>query len=188
MTQSATLGPHAAIRILVPAGTSRPAIASYGPDHRRAIPAPRKPGETAMKTINMLSAIALTAAALAASALLSPVNAEAISHEQTISKQSAEALCKDHGGGTSCGFCHDNHCHAVGCDASGCFNDVTVYSRKTSTTSVTSGPGRTGTAPATGGSGKTYGGSNQPGIGPVHTGSAVQSGKGAIGRIAGGRR
>lgn len=49
------------------------------------------------------------------------------SHVQLIGKQSAKAFCADHGGGTSCSFCHRDHCHAIGCNSKNsneCYNEV----------------------------------------------------------------
>ncbi len=48
----------------------------------------------------------------------------------TISTESAEAFCHDHGGGTNCVFCHWGHCHVISCSqGSGgqtfCTNTVT---------------------------------------------------------------
>src|SRR5262249_60394955 len=46
---------------------------------------------------------------------------------QAISEASAKAACKNHGGGTSCDFCHRDHCHSIGgCSKGKCYN--TVYS------------------------------------------------------------
>ena len=48
-------------------------------------------------------------------------------HVQNISKQSALSMCKDHGGGTTCGYCDGNHCHEVDCGEGGngkCHNTV----------------------------------------------------------------
>jgi hypothetical protein len=48
---------------------------------------------------------------------------------QNISEGKASSLCKGHGGGTDCSYCHDNHCHEVSCDGKrlggSCTNTVT---------------------------------------------------------------
>jgi hypothetical protein len=47
-------------------------------------------------------------------------------HLQNISHESAETMCKHHGGGTDCYYCDPGHCHFVGCGdkGKGCFNYV----------------------------------------------------------------
>jgi len=46
--------------------------------------------------------------------------ANAKDHLQQISKDSAAALCKNHGGGTECDFCQGNLCHTVICGTKSC--------------------------------------------------------------------
>jgi hypothetical protein len=41
--------------------------------------------------------------------------ASAKAHDQVVSQDTAGALCKGHGGGTDCSFCHGGHCHIVTC-------------------------------------------------------------------------
>jgi hypothetical protein len=70
----------------------------------------------------------------------------AVARQQTISQESAQALCKGHGGGTECAFCHGDHCHLVQCDSHGkCTNIV-----------PRGNPSKTGAGPV------TVGGSKQP--------------------------
>jgi hypothetical protein len=59
-------------------------------------------------------------------AMLGMGPAAAKPHIQNISQQSAEAMCKHHGGGTDCYYCDPRHCHFVGCGdkGKGCFNFV----------------------------------------------------------------
>ena len=46
-------------------------------------------------------------------------------HIQKISETSAKAMCKNHGGSTSCDFCHRDHCHSIGgCSKGKCYNTV----------------------------------------------------------------
>ena len=52
--------------------------------------------------------------------------ANAKDHLQQISKDSAAALCKNHGGGTECDFCQGNLCHNVICGTKSCGNLVTT--------------------------------------------------------------
>jgi hypothetical protein len=52
--------------------------------------------------------------------------ANAKDHLQQISKDSAAALCKNHGGGTECDFCQGNLCHNVICGTNSCGNLVTT--------------------------------------------------------------
>src|SRR5690348_14938635 len=48
-------------------------------------------------------------------------------HTENISHSLAKELCKGHGGGTSCQYCHGDHCHSVGCNkknSNECYNWV----------------------------------------------------------------
>lgn len=55
-------------------------------------------------------------------------SANAKQHVQSISKQSAEAFCGSHGGGTECNFCDPRHCHYVSCGKDNkCYNWVTSF-------------------------------------------------------------
>ena len=40
--------------------------------------------------------------------------------EIVVSQQKATSLCKGHGGGTDCSWCHKGHCHQVGCNGNVC--------------------------------------------------------------------
>jgi hypothetical protein len=40
--------------------------------------------------------------------------------ETAVSQQKATSLCKGHGGGTDCSWCHKGHCHQVGCNGDVC--------------------------------------------------------------------
>lgn len=51
-------------------------------------------------------------------------SANAKQHIQNISKQSAEAFCGTHGGGTDCDFCDARHCHTITCAGKKCYNWV----------------------------------------------------------------
>jgi hypothetical protein len=123
---------------------------------------------------NSLKILTTVLLVLAAATVVTPGRA-APSHEQTISKQTAEAFCKDHGGGTTCDFCHDNHCHNIGCDSDGsCYNRV----YRQGSTSGPGSPGRVGTAPATVGIPKVKSGITTVPVkaNPVTTGSEHDTG------------
>ena len=53
-------------------------------------------------------------------------SANAKQHIQNISKQSAEAFCGSHGGGTECDFCDPRHCHTITCAGKKCYNWVYI--------------------------------------------------------------
>jgi hypothetical protein len=55
-------------------------------------------------------------------------------HIQKIGRDSAEAFCSHHGGGTECSFCDKKHCHAIHCEkGNNCSN--AVYPFRTQQTS-----------------------------------------------------
>jgi len=64
----------------------------------------------------------LTLALVCFGALAGSANAK--QHIQNISKQSAEAFCGTHGGGTDCDFCDARHCHTITCAGKKCYNWV----------------------------------------------------------------
>ena len=95
-------------------------------------------------------------ATMAAACLVA--NEAAAVHIQKISQQSAESMCKDHGGGTNCNYCDPQHCHSVECTKKGgCTNLVYPQQRQGSTHS---GPG--GSTATSAKSGNKSGGNPPP--------------------------
>jgi hypothetical protein len=84
----------------------------------------------------------------------------AAGHVQVISHETAESMCKSAGqAGTTCDYCHGNHCHEIDCDEKGkCYNTV-----------VTSRTGNSGHPVVKGGAG-TATGNNPPPKGGVTVG------------------
>jgi hypothetical protein len=60
-------------------------------------------------------------------------NEAAAVHIQKISQQSAESMCKDHGGGTNCNYCDPQHCHSVECTKKGGCTNLVYPQRQGST-------------------------------------------------------
>ena len=73
----------------------------------------------------------LLIATIAAACLVA--NEAAAVHIQKISQQSAESMCKDHGGGTNCNYCDPQHCHSVECTKKGGCTNLVYPQRQGST-------------------------------------------------------